>query len=58
MLHVFELLYVYELITVLAVFALGFVLGRIWETRKQEVAQLNSGETGFRVPIAHLPDYY
>ena len=49
---------VFELIAMLALFALGFVFGRIWEIRQKKVQQrpkwLND-KPGFEIPIAHLP---
>lgn len=57
---------VFELVTILAMLALGFVLGRIWEIR-QEIRrnqQITNGrvdgalagqiQTGYRVPTASL----
>ena len=49
--------FVFELIIMLAVLTLGFVLGRIWEIRQQEIAHRNRGEAGFRIPTAHLPHH-
>jgi hypothetical protein len=46
---------VFELITMLAVLGLGFVLGRIWEIRQQEILRLKYEQTGFEIPIAYLP---
>ena len=37
------ILTVFELITMLAVLGLGFVLGRIWEIRQQEILQRKLG---------------
>ena len=49
------ILTVFELITMLAVLGLGFVLGRIWEIRQQEILRLKYEQTGFEIPIAYLP---
>jgi hypothetical protein len=46
---------VFELITMLAVLGLGFVLGRIWEIRQQEILRLKHEQAGFEIPIAYLP---
>jgi len=47
---------VFELITMLAIFALGFVFGRIWKIHLQEIRQRSQDDqAGFRVPTAHLP---
>jgi hypothetical protein len=46
---------VFELITMLALLALGFVFRRIWEIRQEEIRQRSDGEAGFRIPTAHLP---
>ena len=48
---------VFELITMLAIFALGFVFGRIWRIHLQEIRQRSQDDpaTGFRIPTAHLP---
>jgi hypothetical protein len=49
---------VFELIAALALFALGFVLGRSWEIRQQKI-RLRSRhldeEPGFKIPTARLP---
>ena len=44
---------VFELITMLAVLGLGFVLGRVWEIRQQEILQRK--HDGFEIPTAHIP---
>jgi len=42
----------------LALLALGFVLGRIWEIR-QQVKKREYEEADFRrIPTAHLPQHY
>jgi len=46
---------VFELITMLALFALGVVFGRLWEIRQQATRQMRMDATGFNVPTAHLP---
>jgi hypothetical protein len=47
---------VFELITMLAFFALGVVFGRLWEIRQQSIRQIQRMDaTGFNVPTAHLP---
>jgi hypothetical protein len=46
---------VFELITMLAVLALGFVLGRIWEIRQQTIIQREHERANLRIPTAHLP---
>jgi len=47
---------VFELITILAVFALGFLFGRIWKIHLQEIRQRSQDDqAGFRIPTAHLP---
>jgi hypothetical protein len=47
---------VFELITMLALCALGFVFGRLWEIRQQAIRQIQGMEaTGFNIPTAHLP---
>ena len=56
---------IFELITMLAVLALGFVLGRIWEIRREirrsltrhhgaEAAFADQPQTGYRLPTAYL----
>jgi hypothetical protein len=48
--------FVFELITMLAMLALGFVLGRIWEIRQQMIKKREHEEADFRrIPTAHLP---
>jgi uncharacterized membrane protein len=50
------ILTVFELITMLAIFALGFVFGRIWKIHLQEIRQRSQDDqAGFRIPTAHLP---
>jgi len=50
--------FVFELITMLAVLALGFVLGRIWEIRQQMIKKREHGQANFRrIPTAHLPEH-
>lgn len=58
---------IFELITMLAVLALGFVLGRIWEIRREirrsqrvthrhhgaEAAFADQPQTGYRLPTAY-----
>ena len=51
------ILTVFELITMLAVLGLGFVLGRIWEIRQQEILQRKHEKAGFEIPIAHIPQH-
>jgi hypothetical protein len=47
--------FVFELITMLAMLALGFVLGRIWEIRQQMIKKREHEEANFRrIPTAHL----
>jgi hypothetical protein len=46
---------VFELITMLAVLGLGFVLGRIWEIRQQEILRRDHERAGFGIPTAHIP---
>ena len=48
---------VFELITMLAVLGLGFVLGRIWEVRQQEILRRDHESDGFRIPTAHIPQH-
>ena len=44
-----------NLVTVLAALALGVILGRIWEMRKElRKNRLQPHETGFSVPTANL----
>jgi hypothetical protein len=45
---------VFELITILAVLGLGFVLGRIWEIRQQEILRQKNEKEGFEIPTAYL----
>jgi hypothetical protein len=48
--------FVFELITMLALLALGFVLGRIWEVRRQMIKKREQEEADFRrIPTAHVP---
>ena len=49
------ILTVLELIAVLAVLGLAFVLGRMWELRRQEILRLKHEKTGFEIPTAHIP---
>jgi hypothetical protein len=44
---------VFQLITMLALLALGFVCGRIWEIR--QISQRLDDDPGVRIPTAHLP---
>jgi hypothetical protein len=47
--------FVFELITMLAMLALGFVLGRIWEIRQQIIKKREHEEANFRrIPTARL----
>ena len=47
--------FAFELITMLAMLALGFVLGRIWEIRQQMSKKREREEADFRgIPTAHL----
>jgi hypothetical protein len=48
---------VFELITMLAVLGLGFVLGRMWELRQQEILRLKHEKAGFEIPTAHIPQH-
>jgi len=48
---------VFELIIMLAVLTLGFVLGRIWEIRRQTIIQQKHESADLRIPTAHLPQY-
>jgi hypothetical protein len=50
------ILTVLELIAMLAVLGLAFVLGRMWEVRKQEIRRDHEGD-GFRIPTAHIPQH-
>jgi len=44
-----------NLVTVLATFAFGVILGRMWEIRKElRKNQPQPNDTGFNVPTAHL----
>jgi len=52
------ILIVVELITLLAVLGLGFVLGRTWEIRKQEILRLKHEKVGFEIPTAHITEAY
>jgi hypothetical protein len=47
---------VFELITMLAVFGLGFVLGRMWKIRQQEFRQ-DHERAGLGIPTAHIPKH-
>jgi hypothetical protein len=47
---------VFELITMLAIFALGFVFGRIWKIHLQEIRQRSQDDqAGFRIPTRTSP---
>ena len=47
--------FAFELITMLAMLALGFVLGRIWEIRQQMIKKREREEVDFRrIPTARL----
>jgi hypothetical protein len=49
---------VFELIALLALFALGFVSGRIWQIRQEEVRRRShqlDEEPGFKISTARLP---
>jgi hypothetical protein len=47
---------VFELMAILALFALGFVFGRTWEIRQEEIRRRSlDDEAGFRIPTARLP---
>ena len=46
----------FELIAMLAIVGLAFVLGRMWEVRKQEIRRDHEGD-GFRIPTAHIPQH-
>ena len=48
------ILTVFGLITVLAVLGLGFVLGRMWEIRQQEILRQKNEKAGFEIPTAYL----
>jgi len=50
------ILTVLELIAILAVLGIAFVLGRMWEVRKQEIRRDHEGD-GFRIPTAHIPQH-
>lgn len=50
------ILTVLELIAMLAVLGIAFVLGRMWEVRKQEIRRDHEGD-GFRIPTAHIPQH-
>ena len=52
------ILIVFKLITILAVLGLGFVLGRIWEIRQQEILQRKHEQAGFEIPTAHIPQVF
>jgi hypothetical protein len=41
----------------LAVLGLGFVLGRIWEIRQQEILRLKNENVGFEIPTAHIQQH-
>ena len=46
---------VFHLVTVLAAFALGVILGRMWEIRKELRRNVQRPhETGFSIPTARL----
>ena len=45
-----------ELITLLALLALGFVFGRMWHIRQEEIRQRSRElDAGFKIPTARLP---
>ena len=44
---------VYNLVTLLAALALGVILGRMWEMRK-ELRRRRPDETDFRIPTARI----
>jgi hypothetical protein len=47
--------FVFELMTMLAMLALGFALGRVWEIRQQMIKKRNDEEVEYRrIPTAHL----
>jgi hypothetical protein len=47
--------FVFEVIAILAMLALAFVLGRIWEIRQQMIKKREHEEANFRrIPTAHL----
>jgi hypothetical protein len=51
------ILTVFELITMLAIFALGFVFGRIWKIHLQEIPRRDHERAGFGIPTAHIPQH-
>jgi len=44
----------FELITMLAGLGLGFVVGRMWEIRQQEILRRDHEKAGFGIPTAYL----
>jgi hypothetical protein len=46
----------FELIAMLAIVGIAFVLGRMWEIRRQEIRRDHEGD-GFRIPTAHIPQH-
>jgi hypothetical protein len=46
--------FVFELMTMLAMLALGFALGRVWEIRRQMIKERNEEVEYRRIPTAHL----
>ena len=46
--------FAFEPITMLAMLALGFVLGRIWEIRQQMIKKRECEEADRRIPTAHI----
>ena len=44
----------FELITMLAGLGLGFVVGRMWEIRQQEILRQKNEKAGFEIPTAYL----
>ena len=46
---------VFELITMLAVFGLGIVFGRMLKIRQQEILRQDHERASFKIPTAHLP---
>jgi hypothetical protein len=47
--------FAFELMTMLALLAVGFVFGRIWEIRRQMIRKREKEEADFRrIPAAHV----
>jgi hypothetical protein len=48
--------FVFELITMLALLAVGFVFGRIWEIRREMIRKREKEQADFRrIPTPHVP---